>query len=304
MGGMEFTWRMVTTLVWPLVVIVGLIAYKDWITEKLSNVTVKIGAAEFALGTKVTETGKDIAEVIADMPKPREGGAIPVSLVDLLPEVKRSRAKGIRAAFAVVRQALDQAYPELSAVSTPELERAMNDLVAKGRMDPDVAWSVVQLQQLLEMPEWRSDAVGDTRAYAFLMLAEGAIHGILRSAPAHAEGAGSDRIPSLWRGTYDGRFGIELRVQSWNGAEFTGEMAYPGPKTTVTSVSGHLEDQPREGDVRLEWKEDRILHQGSRVVETGGTYRASVSGKANIMRGSWFNSLGNPVAPFEMTASP
>jgi hypothetical protein len=38
---MEFTWRMVGTLIWPAAVLAGLIAYRPWITEKLESLRVK-----------------------------------------------------------------------------------------------------------------------------------------------------------------------------------------------------------------------------------------------------------------------
>jgi hypothetical protein len=38
---MEFTWRMAGTLIWPAVVLAGLIAYRPWITEKLESLRVK-----------------------------------------------------------------------------------------------------------------------------------------------------------------------------------------------------------------------------------------------------------------------
>ena len=69
------------------------------------------------------------------------------------------------------------------------MPQAMQSLVDKREMEPNVAASVRQPQELLEMPEWNSDRVGDTRGYAFLMLAEGAIHEILRTAQHRATDA-------------------------------------------------------------------------------------------------------------------
>jgi hypothetical protein len=194
MSGMEFAWRMVATLVWPLVILVILIVYRKWITGTLTSLRLRVGTVEAELNTKVDTTGRDIASALSEMPRPIADGEIPASLVDLMPLVSKDRSDGMRAAFDLVHQALKENYPQLRRIPPSQLARAMQGLVDSELLDADVALSVEQLYELLEMPEWKSDPAGDTRGYAFLMLAEGAIHGILRSAQAH--GAAPTTKPS------------------------------------------------------------------------------------------------------------
>lgn len=110
-----------------------------------------------------------------------------------------------------------------------QLTQVMQSLVDKREMEAGVAASVRQLQELLEMPEWNADQVGGTRGYAFLMLSEGAIHEILRTAQHRATdingGApGSTVLPvrPSWRGTYDDRFPVELHILGREGTQLTG----------------------------------------------------------------------------------
>ena len=72
----------------------------------------------------------------------------------------------------------------------------MDKLVKEERLHKDVASSVTKLYELLGMREWNSDRAGDRRGYAFLMLAEGAIQGIIRSAKAHNEGPFGPSTPT------------------------------------------------------------------------------------------------------------
>jgi hypothetical protein len=181
----------------------------------------------------------------------------------------------------------------------------MQALVDKGEMEPDVALSVTQLYELLEMPEWQKDQAGDTRGYAFLMLAEGAIHGILRSAQARSGVPEQEPLVSApaaistsWRGTYDGRFPIELHINSWSGRSFDGTMNYPDGKTE-TSISGTAEDESN-GVVRLTWKENGYVIKGRRSIEFDGSYAATVSDMT--MNGAWYRA-SRRVADFTMTAS-
>lgn len=104
MSGMEFSWRMVATLAWPLVVLAGLIVYRKWITETLASLRVKVGSVEAELNTKVDTTGREIASALSEMPQLTADGEIPTSLVDLMPIVNRNRSDGIRAAFDLVHQ--------------------------------------------------------------------------------------------------------------------------------------------------------------------------------------------------------
>lgn len=179
---------MVATLAWPLVVLAGLIVYRKWITETLMSLRFKFGSAEVELSAKVDTTGQDIASALSEMSQPPADGKIPTSLVDLIPVVTKNRRKGIHAAFDLVNQALKENYPDLRCALRSQIPQAMEDLVDRGLLDKDVASSVQQLYELLGMPEWNSDRAGDTRGYAFLMLAEGTIQGIIRSAQKHSVG--------------------------------------------------------------------------------------------------------------------
>jgi hypothetical protein len=308
MGGMEFTWRMIATLAWPAVIIVTVFVLRKWIYERLESLGITLGSVSVqvkALNSKVNTVGEDISTTLSDnMPQP-PGDGIPESLVDLMATVNKNPMEGVRAAFDVVQQALKQNYPQLRRVLPPQLPEAMQELVRKGEMEPDVELSVRQLYELLVMPEWQKDQTGDTRGYAFLMLAEGAIHGILRSAQARS--AETDKEPPVnapipisrsWRGSYDDRFPIELHIDSWSGRTFDGTMIYPD-EDTVTSVTGTAEDEA-DGGVQLTWKEHDYVTRGRRSIEFDGSYTASV--KNAIMNGAWYQA-NRRVAGFTMTAS-
>jgi len=182
----------------------------------------------------------------------------------------------------------------------------MQSLVDKGEMEADIAASVRQLQELLEMPEWNSDQVGDTRGYAFLMLAEGAIHEILRTARHRAAGTNggapggaAPAARSSWRGTYDGRFPVELRILRWDGAQFTGIMTYPDDDT-ATSVSGQADGQAGTASVSLSWQEHGYAIRGRLTIDFNGSCAATVTG--DHMDADW--RQGNrPIVRFTMTAA-
>lgn len=204
---------------------------------------------------------------------------IPTTLVDLIPVMTRNRRDGLHAAFDLVVRAAKENYPALRRVRPSQLKQAMQGLVDHGQMEPDVAASVRQLQELLAMPEWNKDQVGDTRGYAFLMLAEGAIHEILRTAKHRgADENGVELIATLWRGTYDERYRIELRILDWDGAEFTGTITYPD-EGTITSVSGRANGVVHQDSVRLSWKENGYVEPGRRDIDFKGDYTAIVNGK-------------------------
>jgi hypothetical protein len=74
--------------------------------------------------------------------------------------------------------------PQLRRVLPAQLPEAIDRLVDKGEMEPDVALPV-RLNSP-SCPNGKRNQAADTRGYAFLMLAEGAIHGILRSAEVRA----------------------------------------------------------------------------------------------------------------------
>jgi hypothetical protein len=303
---MEFTWRMVGALAWPAVVIVAVLVFRKWITERLESLGVSLGQVSVqlkSLNSKVDTVGNDISTTLSDnVPRPVISG-IPESLVDLIAAVSQNRMEGIRAAFDLVYRALKENYPQLRRVLPAQLPEAMDRLVDKGEMEPDVALSVKQLYELLVMPEWQKDEVGDTRGYAFLMLAEGAIHGILRSAQARGSepsedspSSGAPGLTSLWHGTYDSRFPIELAIGTWSGRSFDGTMTYPDGDT-VTTVSGTAEAV--DGSVRLTWKELAYVRKGSRPIDFNGSYAATIAGDS--MDGAWYQA-DRLVARFTMTA--
>ncbi len=209
------------------------------------------------LNAKVDTIGRDLATTLSEMPQPTAEDEIPTSLVDLIPVVTRNRSEGLQAAFGIVLKALRDNYPQLRRVSPSQLPQAMQSLVDKREMDAGVAASVRQLQELLEMPEWNSDQAGDTRRYAFLMLAEGVIHEILRTAQHQVAGTNggtpvsiAPSIRTSWRGTYDGRLPVELHILGWNGTQFSGMMTYSADDT-ATSVSGLFEVNRGRVFVRL-----------------------------------------------------
>jgi hypothetical protein len=315
MDGMEFTWRMVGTLVWPFVIVLALIVYREWITEKLLSARVKFGSVEGevkVLNTKVDTVGRDVGLTLSEAPRPAPHGEVPESLVDLMPVVNRNRSEGIHEAFGLVRKALQNAYPQLLRVPPAQLAHTMQGLVDKGIMDADVALSVKHLYELLEMPEWNQDLVGDTRGYAFLMLAEGAIHGILRSTQAHRADAGSaqqgavrERIRSAWHGTYNGSYPIELRIRRWQGLKFRGDMTYPESDnginvSTVTDVQGEVEVETEDGAASVRWEEQGYLREGHRSIDFSGYYSATV--KNGFMNGGWYQQ-DQLIARFKMEAT-
>lgn len=283
---MEFTWRMVGALIWPVVALVGLIAYYPWITKRLESARVKAGPFEGevkVLNSKVDTIGLDISTTLSEMPHTIARDEIPTSLVDLIPVVTRNRSEGLHAAFDLVVRALRENYSQLQRVPPSQLKRAMQNLVDRREMEADVAASVRQLQELLEMPEWNVDQVGDTRGYAFLMLAEGAIHEILRTARQRAAGANGGEpniartVRPSWRGTYDGRFPVELRILGWNNAQFNGIMTYPN-EGTATTVSGQVDGQIGSAGVNLSWKEVSYALSGRRNIDFSGSYAATITG--------------------------
>lgn len=225
--------------------------------------------------------------------------------------VNNNRMEGIRTAFDLVHRALKENYPELRRVLPAQLPEAMKALVDKGEMEPDIELSVRQLYELLVMPEWQEDRAGDTRGYAFLMLAEGAIHSILRSAQTrnaradeepsrrtHAMSA-PDGIKAAWRGIYNRSFPIKLDIDFWTGEKFYGSMTYPD-EGTVTSIAGTVVDEADSNGIHIRWTEPMYLREGGREVVLGGVYEATIRG--NDMEGTWYQGQC-PVARFTMTAS-
>ncbi|MGW0808131.1 hypothetical protein [Nonomuraea sp. NPDC002799] len=309
MSGMELVSRLVSALAWPVVVIVVVLALRTWITKRLDSLGITLGSVDVQLKTldlKVDGVGKDIAVTLSDnMPQPTANGGIPTSLVDLMATVNKNREEGINAAFDLVSRALKENYPQLRRVLPSQLSGAMHNLVNKGEMEADVASSVQQLQELLDMTEWATDPAGDTRAYAFLMLAEGAIHGILRSAAVRSAESGKDLssgppapVSASWQGTYNDSYPIQLNIAAWSGSTFDGIMTYPD-EDTATSITGTIEDDIADGGVRLTWKETQYTHKGNRRIDFDGSYSAIV--KDDTMYGAW-HQASRRVAGFTMTA--
>jgi hypothetical protein len=208
------------------------------------------------------------------------------------------------------RLARDHAGPQLRRVLPSQLPEAMHGLVGKGEMEPDVALSVQQLYELLVMPEWGKDEQDGTRGYAFLMLAEGAIHGILRSARARGAEPGQDQNPltsspapiaTSWSGKYNNSYPIQLDIAALSGNRLDGTMTYPDrDSATVTRVTGAVEDDGSGGDIRLRWIERAVVREGNRSVELNGYYLATINNAT--MKGDWYQG-DRRVAPFTMTAS-
>jgi hypothetical protein len=116
-----------------------------WIVERLESLGVTLGKLSVQLKTlnsKVDTVGHDISMTLSEnVPRPAEEG-IPESLVDLIATVSLNRMEGIRAAFEIVQRALKENYPQLRRVLPAQLPEAMDRLVDKGEMEPDVALSV------------------------------------------------------------------------------------------------------------------------------------------------------------------
>ncbi|MCP2356085.1 hypothetical protein HD597_003105 [Nonomuraea thailandensis] len=297
---MEFVSQLVSALAWPVVVIVVVLALRTWITKRLDSLGITVGSVDVQVKTldlKVDEVGKDISVTLSDnVPPPEAHDGIPVSLVDLMATVSRNRTEGIHAAFDQVNRALKEHYPQLRRTLPSQLPETMHRLVSKGQMEADVALSVQRLQELMDMADWETDPAGDTRAYAFLMLAEGAIHGILRS--ASAAGAGLRKIRVSWRGTYNESYPIRLDIAVRSGNAFDGTMTYPDDDT-ATGVTGKIEDDPVVNGVRLTWKEVSYTRRGKRGIDFDGTYSATV--RDDVMEGAWYKEQRR-VADFAMTA--
>lgn len=309
MGGMEFTWRMVSTLAWPAAIVIVALVFRRWIVERLDSLGITLGSLGVQLKTldvKVDKVGQDLSITLSDnAPQPDASDEIPQSLVDLMATVNKNRMEGIRAAFDLVHRALRENYPQLRRVLPSQLPEAMQRLVDKGEMEADVALSVQQLYELLVMPEWEKDEAGDTRGYAFLMLAEGAIHGVLRSArardtsaDAHPPTSDPEPISTSWRGVYNDSFPILLDISAWSGTRFDGTMTYPDGDA-VTTITGSVENA--DNGVRLTWNEREYAREGHRSIDFDGYYSATIE-NGDTMHGAWYKA-GRLVARFTMKAT-
>ncbi|MGR7026203.1 toll/interleukin-1 receptor domain-containing protein [Geodermatophilus sp. URMC 62] len=120
-------------------------------------------------------------------------------------------------------------------------------------------------------------------------------------------------LPRVWRGTYNNDYRIELRIESWSDAQFTGTMSYldsgtvthlEGRRTTtaaeVADVIHRLRlDAGASGDVRtaLIFRESAVVTVGSRSINLDGEYLAIV--RTGSMNGAWF-SRSQKVAEFQL----
>lgn len=232
--------------------------------------------------------------------------AVPTSLVDFIDDVNSNPRSGIHKAFRLVRKALDESYPELASITQDRLSDAIEDLVRRGALHEDVANAISQLRKLLEMSDSDANMVDPARGYLFLMLAEGAIHGILRSAKIHANKitdarltAGLTPIRSSWQGRYNRGFIIELHIAKWsNDTEFEGEMNYPG-SGTVTSVNGSIIPTGPGSGLKVAWRERDYVRRGERSIDFDGDYRATISG--DVMAGGWYTDE-QLIGEFELEA--
>lgn len=298
MNGMEFAWRMAGVLVWPVVVLVLLLAYRGRVASALASAAdgrplkrVKAGPLELEWESVLDEAGRNVAGVLAETAvPPGETGPVPDHLADLLPMATANPRHGIRTAFHQVRRALARAHPRLAGTPDDLLGPAMRALVRQGAMEREVESAVSRLHRLYELSESERRDVDPRYAYQFLALAEGAIHAVSRSARATP-------VADCWSGTYNGSYRIALDIERWDGTRFQGSMAYPGSGTT-TDVTGWVEEAP-EG-VALAWRETGYRREGGRSIDFDGEYRATVSGAT--MAGAWYAGERR-VAGFTMTAA-
>jgi hypothetical protein len=299
MSGMQFSSNVITVVAWPLVALLLLVVYRNWIVAGISTAIgsrqikkFKVGPVEFEWFSEISSAGQDVGTALTAMPVDEQ--AVPTSLVDLIPDVNKNPRGGIRRAFRLVRRALDESYPGLATVPQGDLANVLDNLARRGVLHADVRDAIGQLQNLLDMSNSDVKMVDPARGYLFLLLAEGAIHGILRSAEIHASeihGTSPAVRPlpagSSWQGWYNRDFVIELRLDRWIGSTtFEGQMLYPGSET-VTGVTGQvITTESVAGLTAIAWKEDGYITKGSRAVDLGGEYKATVSG--NVVSGNWF----------------
>ncbi|WP_432969199.1 hypothetical protein [Dactylosporangium sp. CA-233914] len=297
MNGLEFTAQMVATVAWPIVVLVLLLVFRRWITATVSGATagarikrIKLGPVEAEFEEKAADAARSVAGALAENASPPPvDGPVPTFFADLIPLAALSPRDAIRMAFAHVRRALVQVYPQLADVGEDGLPDAVRELARRGLVKPGIADAVTRLRELAGLAAGPAEAVDARYALQYLTLAEGAIHAVLRAAPAREPG------PDRWRGTYDGRFPIELSIQRRDGGQFTGLMRYPDPgPATTTRVQGEARDGV------LTWRETAYITRGGREIDLRGRYEARISG--DELTGSWYQGE-REVAGFVMTAA-
>jgi hypothetical protein len=286
MGVMEFSWRMTTALVWPVVLLVGLVLYRNWITATIASLAEKIKsvkAGPSGIEVQLWETKSDAAghKLAGALKQGRSlvgSEPIPTSLVDLIDDVNKNPQEGIRAAFRLVRKILNDFYPQLASVAPRDLPAVMKHLARDGTLSSDVEWAVTYLYELLEMSDSDVDAIGRGHGYEFLMLAEGAIHGILRTA--------SPLLHASWAGIYNDDYPMELHVEKWQNSRFEGVMKYPEWNTETNVVGSVANKAGDDGSIIVAWRETGY-RSGTHSIGFKGRYEAIAAG--NLMSGGWYS---------------
>ena len=119
MSGMEFSWRLVGVLAWPVLILFVLVAYRTTISSITKDIRLrKLNAGPVGLEFDATAdtAARSMARVLDRAPQTVVETLVPTSLVDLIGDVNENPREGIRAAFHFVRRALDDFYPQLAAV--------------------------------------------------------------------------------------------------------------------------------------------------------------------------------------------
>jgi hypothetical protein len=298
MGGMEFTWKMVSALVWPLVVIVLGVVFRRALVAGFQTLTAGLRsfkAAGVELGFAMDNAWQDVTDVLAGMPgQVTEPGEVPTNLVDLYPLAAKNPRRAVREAFRHVRQALAQRFPATAGVSQENLAATMDSLVARNAMSGEVEQAVGQVARVLGM----IDLIGDPdearrQALEYIGLAEGAIHVILRAGGgrSEAEPDGEPGITGRWTGSYvssKGPMEIELLIDDIKAGRVAGEMFYPDGHGARTRITGQVVTPDRPGFTevngfpRLEWQERGNHADG---LDFDGVYRAVILG--DRLFGDW-----------------
>lgn len=302
MGGMEFTWKMTSVLVWPLVVLVLGVAFRDAVARAVSTLVGglrRFRAAGVELDFAMKNAWDEVTEVLAEVPGPPYGeGEVPSSLVDLYPAAAKSPRRGIRMAYEQVRRALESRFPELADTTQSDLASAMRRLVDHGAMNPEVEEAVNQVSRVVSLfTETGNTEDIERRSFEFIGLTEGAIHAILRSESPH----GSKRptstggqpvtlqsITGTWSGNYVSSKGVTPIVfvaSEVEGDGFHGEMRYPEDHLAQTRVTGQIVSNGEAGflgpasqvnGVNVKWRELGYIRTGQAHLEFDGIYSATV----------------------------
>jgi hypothetical protein len=208
MGGMEFTWKMVSVLIWPLVVVVLGIVFRRALVTGFQTLTAGLRsfkAAGVELAFAMDNAWQDVTDVLATMPdQATKPGEVPTNLVDLYPMAAKNPRRAVRDAFRHVREALAKRFPATAGVPQGSLPDAMDGLVAHNAMSAEVEQAVRQVSRVLAMVD-RVGNQDEARRLAFecIGLAESAIHVIMRGTDTRAEPASeAPDIAGRWVGTY------------------------------------------------------------------------------------------------------